>query len=96
MFCSHMSFSCRRSRCSATHAEEGNRTQAARFEYALSDTDGDPVVKHYPVSIVTLRNLKTQPVNIGGEVCKAAKDWAPRDLNCNVFTGRSVNAEGMM
>ncbi len=38
-----------------------------RFEYALPDADGDPVVKHYPVSIEALRDLKAQPVNIGGE-----------------------------
>jgi hypothetical protein len=38
-----------------------------RFDYALPDADGDPVIKHYPVSIKELRDLKAAPVNIGSE-----------------------------
>jgi hypothetical protein len=47
-------------------AEAIGRKQT-RFEYALPDADGDPVVKHYPLSIEGLRDLEAQPVNIGGE-----------------------------
>lgn len=38
-----------------------------RFEYALPDADGDPVIKHYPASIKTLREARVNLVNIGGE-----------------------------
>jgi len=38
-----------------------------RFEYAVPDVDGDPVIKHYPASIKAMREARANPINIGGE-----------------------------
>lgn len=38
-----------------------------RFEYALPDADGDPVVKHYPATIRDMRDARVNLVNIGDD-----------------------------
>jgi hypothetical protein len=38
-----------------------------RFEYALPDADGDPVVKHYPITIKDMRQARVNLVNIGDD-----------------------------
>jgi hypothetical protein len=42
-------------------------TKQSRFEYALPNTEGDPVIKHYPASIKALRDARANLVNIGDE-----------------------------
>jgi hypothetical protein len=42
-------------------------SKESRFEYALPDADGDPVVKHYPASIKAMRGARVNLVNIGDE-----------------------------
>lgn len=39
----------------------------SRFEYALPDAEGDPVIKHYPASIKAIRDARINLVNIGDE-----------------------------
>jgi hypothetical protein len=39
----------------------------SRFEYAVPDADGDPVTKHYPASIKSMREARVNLINIGGE-----------------------------
>lgn len=38
-----------------------------RFEYAVADADGDPVIKHYPATIKAMREARANLINIGGE-----------------------------
>jgi len=58
-----------RAQMAATYPDQAEAIalKQTRFEYALPDVDGDPVIKHYPVSLEGLRQLKAAPVNIGGE-----------------------------
>lgn len=42
-------------------------TKETRFEYGVPDATGDPVIKHYPVSIKAMREARANLINIGGE-----------------------------
>jgi hypothetical protein len=46
---------------------EAIASKLSRFEYALPDADGDPVVKHYPASVKAMRDARINLVNIGDE-----------------------------
>ena len=46
---------------------EAIASKESRFEYALPDADGDPVIKHYPASVKAMRETRANLVNIGDE-----------------------------
>jgi hypothetical protein len=46
---------------------EAIAAKESRFEYALADADGDPVVKHYGASIKAMRDARVNLINIGDE-----------------------------
>jgi hypothetical protein len=48
------------------------------FEYAVPDADVDPVTKHYPASIKSMRGARVNLINIGGERYRACR----RDRGC--------------
>jgi hypothetical protein len=46
---------------------EAIAAKETRFEYGVPDAAGDPVIKHYPVSIKAMREARANLINIGGE-----------------------------